>query len=417
MLYQTIRITTITAAALLLLVSHLPAGSPDKSLKTPILEEAAKEKFDWGKILFNARLRYEYADQDGLEESNALTLRTRLGYQTPEFHGFNLLVEGENILILNDEDDYNQAGLSGKGRTVIADPETTELNRLQLEYKNDYVDGIVGRQKIVLDDERFIGDVGWRQNQQTFDAVTLAVKPIDKLGLYYGYIDQVLRVFGEEHPQGSWESESHLVRAEYEFSENLKLVGFGYLLRIEDSPALSGDSYGFRATGKLPLGSDLKFAYALSGALQTDNQESPADADFIAEYVRVDTGVEAKAWSLTATYERMGSDNGHAFQTPLATLHKFNGWADVFLITPKDGLNDYALTATWKIANLLPLTVAGHQYTTAEGNDDLGWEFNASLGYKIHKNVSALIKYAHFEGNTQAYKDIDRAWAQVEVTF
>ena len=36
----------------------------------------------------------------------------------------------------------------------------------------------------------------------------------------------------------------------------------------------------------------------------------------------------------------LASDNSQGFRTPLATLHAFNGWADLFLDTPPDGLSD-----------------------------------------------------------------------------
>lgn len=427
MLETFVRLIALTTAAVLLGTSHLPAGvSPAADLKTPILESTSQEAEEarWGKILFNSRLRYEFAEQQGLEDSHALTLRTRLGYETPSLGGFTLLAELENVFILGDEEGYNQGGLNNPEKTVIADPESgLELNRLQLAWTADFAEIIVGRQRIALDDERFIGDVGWRQNQQTFDAATAEFSPVEELTLYYGYLHQVLRPLGQDHPDGSWNSDSHVIRAVYEPSKALSLVGFAYLLRLEDAPALSGDTYGFRASGKTPVADlqgakPLNFTYAFSAALQTDNRETPEEeGGFLAEYLRADVGLAQGAWSVTGTYERLGSDDDHAFQTPLATLHKFNGWADAFLITPANGLQDFMLNAGYEIAGKAPVTLQAHRYLSAEGGDDLGWEVGASVGYKFTRNITGLIKYAHYEEGSEAIATRDKFWAQVEVVF
>ena len=65
---------------------------------------------------------------------------------------------------------------------VVADPESYEINRLQLT-NTSIIDTTItlGRQRIVLDDHRFVGNVGWRQNEQTFDALRVVNKHIPNL--------------------------------------------------------------------------------------------------------------------------------------------------------------------------------------------------------------------------------------------
>ena len=53
---------------------------------------------DWGKILLNMRWRYEHVDQDGINDTDAVTIRTRLGYQTPTFFGILLIWEPTRLL-------------------------------------------------------------------------------------------------------------------------------------------------------------------------------------------------------------------------------------------------------------------------------------------------------------------------------
>ena len=80
--------------------------------------------------------------------------------------------------------------------------------------------------------------------------------------------------------------------------------------------------------------------------------------DYDAEYYAVDLGLKTpSSASCSALATRvLGSDDGNfAFRTPLATLHKFNGFADVFLVTPNDGLEDiyvyygFAFPKEWKL--------------------------------------------------------------------
>ncbi len=67
--------------------------------------------------------------------------------------------------------------------------------------------------------------------------------------------------------------------------------------------------------------------------------------------------------TLGVGYELLGSDDGvAAFQTPLATLHKFNGFADQFLVTPAGGLQDIYFYAK---AGFLPKGTSGLSRTTS----------------------------------------------------
>ena len=134
---------------------------------------------EYGKTLVNMRWRFEKVDQEGINNADAVTIRTRLGYQTPTFFGFSGLVEMENTIPFN-SGTYTAPGVTSNNRAVIADPRNTELNRAQLSYTglsdNTFV---LGRQRIILDNWRFIGNVGWRQNEQPFDSITLQITPIE----------------------------------------------------------------------------------------------------------------------------------------------------------------------------------------------------------------------------------------------
>src|SRR5688572_26499544 len=166
-----------------------PATDPnsvEKFFNGKIPEAIAKGKFN-----LNARLRYEYVEQSTFdEEANAPTIRTRFGYTTAPLYGFQGMLEGENIAVIGSEKNYNAAGSNRTtDRPVVADPPTTELNQAWLSYNyTNWVTAKGGRQRIALDNHRFIGDVGWRQNMQTFDAMAVESKPLPGLSLFYSYL-------------------------------------------------------------------------------------------------------------------------------------------------------------------------------------------------------------------------------------
>ena len=207
-----------------------------------------------GKLSINARLRYEGVEQTGLRDAGALTLRTRLGFTTAPLHGWKAMLEAENI-IAADGDRYSQAGLNpgGTGRAVVADPESTEINQAWVGFEEGNTQFTLGRQRLVLDNARFIGDVGWRQNQQTFDAAIVQDKSLAKTTLTYGFLHQINRVFGDRHLQGKWKSESHLFHANYGGFSAGTLAGYAYLLDFDNAAANSCATYGTSFNGSAPV--------------------------------------------------------------------------------------------------------------------------------------------------------------------
>ena len=215
-----------------------------------------------GKVSINARLRYEGVEQTGLRDAAALTLRTRLGFTTAPLHGWKAMLEAENIIVA-DGDRYSQAGLNpgGAGRAVVADPESTELNQAFVGLEAGKTQITLGRQRLVLDNARFIGDVGWRQNQQTFDAAVVQDKTFAKTTLTYGFLHQINRVFGDRHLQGKWQSESHVFHANSGGFSAGTLAGYAYLLDFDNAAANSCATYGASFNGSAPVAPDTKLLY------------------------------------------------------------------------------------------------------------------------------------------------------------
>jgi hypothetical protein len=403
-------------------------GALDKFFNGTIPAAFAKGKFN-----LNVRARYEFVNQDGYtDDSHAATIRTRFGFTTAPTYGFQGMIEGENVAAIGPEGNYNAAGSNGKGyKPPVADPPTTELNQAWLSYS--YTNRFTvkaGRQQLVLDNARFVGDVGWRQNMQTFDAVGATFKPVKDFSLYYGYLWEVNRVFGDVAglPAGftDFSSKSHLINASYTACEYAKVVGYAYLLDLQNAagPNNSCATYGGFVTGAAPLNDQVKLNYRGEVAWQSDYADSTQNYDAL--YYDLELGATVKPFAFGAGYEVLGSDNNVGFKTPLATLHAFNGWADAFLTTPNAGLRDLYAYGQVTLPAEMPLRVVYHKFDADSGGGDFGQEVDAVISKKFGQHWNALLKYAYYLGEDAAAGstipiaanvDAQKLWAQVEFNF
>jgi hypothetical protein len=377
---------------------------------------AFTDAFTQGKFSLTARLRYESVEQSALRDAAALTLRTRLGFTTAPWQGLNAMVEAEHI-IAADGDSYSQAGLNpaATGRAAVADPETAEFNQIFLAYTGGKTTASLGRQRLVLDNARFIGDVGWRQNMQTFDALVVQDKTIAQTTLTYAYLDQINRVFSARHPQGKWSSDSHVFNAAYTGIAAGTLTGYAYLLDFQNAAPNSCATYGASFTGTAPLAPTVKFSYRAELATQSDYGSSLLN--YRATYAALAAGLVGSPGTLTLGYEQLGSDHNVGFKTPLATLHAFNGWADLFLTTPAAGLRETYLRATATLPAAFALTASVHRFATDVAHTRLGDEVDAQLSHKFSPALTGLIKFADFRRDTPAYPDVRKIWVQLEFVY
>ena len=165
----------------------------------------------------DVRYRLELVDQDGLAEgATASTLRLRAGLRSAEWNGFSGVIEGEAILRLG-KPRYNDTVNGLTVYPVVADPSDVLLNQAYIRWKPDaVVEVTAGRQAVNLDNQRWIGSVGWRQNDQTLDAARVTLKPVKGMTVDYHYAWRVNRVFGPDSPQGIWRGTAiNGVRAAY----------------------------------------------------------------------------------------------------------------------------------------------------------------------------------------------------------
>jgi hypothetical protein len=371
-----------------------------------------------GKFILDMRLRDETVDQDGFAKSaQALTLRTRLGYETPAWNRFKALIEGENVVALDDA--YNSTTNGKVLYPVVGDPETTQLNRAQVTWTGAQGDVVVGRQRIILGNARFIGNAGFRQTEQTFDAIKADVQPTKDLTLTYVYLDKVHRVFTERSAQGAWNSDSHLAQASWKTSAG-QLTGYAYLLDFTNAPTQSNATWGLRFAGSHPLRPNLSVTYEAEAARQSAYRNSPTRFEF--GYLDLSAGLKSGPRWATLGVECLDGDGRRGFQTPLATLFAYQGWADVFLSTPSTGVRDFNLgggTAMPLGPKALPLKLqaVAHDFTDDDGSRRYGRELDLLAAIPINKVLSAELRTAFFDGARPGFADRHKVWLTFEARY
>lgn len=366
--------------------------------------------------LLDVRARYEYGNQDGLEASNAGTLRARVGLQSQDYNGFSGLVEFEATRAI-DNSGYRDALYSPPGQTLIPDPESTELNRIQLQYKKNDNLAVIGRQRIIVNNARFVGNVGWRQNEQTYDAAYYKNTMVDGLALEYAYLDTIQRIFGSDAPYDArkWNSDSHVLNAKYGGLEGHTFGLYAYLLDFENAAAASSDSFGANYDFKGTVADDYKLNGYAEVAYQQDAGENPVDYDAI--YLHLMASLAREGWTGTLGYELLGAGDGAgAFSTPLATGHKFNGWNDQFLNTPANGLQDFYAGIGIPVPKV-PMKLIYHHFAADEGSATYGNEIDYLAVRKFNPKTTAIAKASYFMASSDSPAYADRFRFSIELNY
>ncbi|OYW16475.1 MAG: hypothetical protein B7Z39_01195 [Novosphingobium sp. 12-64-8] len=374
--------------------------------------------------ILDARLRWENVDTPA-KGADAVTLRLRSGLEIKHAPShLSVLAEAEATGAL--VNDYNGLPFiptkTKPPYAIIADAQNVELNRLQIQYRTKTLGLTVGRQRINLDDQRWVGSVSWRQNEQTFDAVR-GEATLGPVSLDATYAKSQRTIFGHDAgPRTAYDGAFVFLGAAVKAGP-VAVKGFAYLVdydTAEQVPALAASladtqTYGVRATASLPLTKAVKLNLIASYARQSNYKQNPVKYDV--DYIAGDAGLAAYGWTLGGGYELLGAENGRALQAPLGTLHKFNGWADLFLTTPAAGLQDIYVGASKAFPKLsgLNAAVTWHTFHSDVGHVHYGDEWNASIGFKVRK-VALLAKFADYKAKGFGV-DTRKFWLQADYAF
>ncbi|MEM7077098.1 MAG: alginate export family protein [Pseudomonadota bacterium] len=365
-----------------------------------------KEAVAQSSTKFNLRYRYEHVDQDGVDkEAGASTLRGRLTWASGAIGKWVGGIEADYVALIGSER-YNSTANGQTQFPVVADPEGFDLNQAFLKYKGDGFAATFGRQRNLQTDQRFVGGVGWRQNEQTYDALRIEAPISDAFSVDYSYVWNVNRIFGPDDgaQPSDWRSNSHMLLAKFKAEENHSFEAFAYLLDFENDNGLPNSTSTFGVSYRGQIGpAKVVGTYAT----QSDYGDSPLSYD--ADFYALSAGFKLDPVTLSVGYEVLGSDDGvAAFRTPLATLHKFQGWADKFLGTPGNGIEDLYFGVAGKLGPV-KLAATYHDFTSDEGSIDYGSEVNVVANFTVMKGLNGQLKFADYSADDFA-TDTTKIW-------
>ncbi len=366
-----------------------------------------------GTTKISMRYRTENVEQDNpLKDATASTLRTRATWSSAKIGNFSALLEVDNITTIGP--DHYDSLITDKYRgsySVIADPVGTEVNQALLKYEIDTKQSLTfGMQRINHGEQRFVGSVGWRQNEQTMDALSFQRRS-DNLDLDYSYIWNVNRIFGTSKnsvQRTNLDNDSHIGLANYKTDAG-NFGAYFYALDFEDASALSSITYGLSYAKNIN-----DFSFNASVARQSDYGDN--SSSYNSNYLSADLAYNFGAATFTLGYELLGSDDGvAAFMTPLATLHKWQGWTDLFLSTPAGGIEDGYVTVSGKIGKAA-LSATYHELSADEGSATFGSEWDLVASYPLNSKLAAQLKYASYDRDSFAV-DTDKIWLSLNLAF
>lgn len=479
---QTIKPTTTAAAvtaALIFAQGAAAVGLPDVPNAHAGKQLGSTDSFTTalkgGTVDLMLRLRYEdvnddlpagHPNQPG-DDAELLSIRSALGYSTARWNGFYGRLEAENVTRIGDDNAFNAdddltfppgpaGSISAEGHALIPDPEATEINEAYIAYRGpDEANFLgqttvkVGRQTILYNNHRWVGNIVWRQNHQSFDAIRIDNTSIPNLSVSYSYIDQVNRLFGEDSPFKEWEmDEAHLLNAAYQTPFG-KLTGYYYGLDFDDNPRtpfpegvgvgpgitnFDSETWGLRFVGKHKAGEAFSLLYELEWANQDPFDDAGNNLDDN-DYYNIEAGgafsIAGKPMVVKVGHEVLEGNGVNALQTPLATVHAFNGWADKFVgapggsATPVGGLEDTSVTASIKgLWGPSKVVFQYHDYSadkTVGGVSDYGTEWSILAAKPFAKNWLALLKYTDFDADSDwkaaGQFDTRKFWAMLQFAF
>lgn len=393
------------------------------AIAAPLLSTQAQaadmltEALTAGKATIQIRPRLELVEQDTptADNATALTVRSVLGYETAPIQGIKAYVEFEDIHAI--VDNYSVPVVQPNAEyAAVVDPELTQVNQAFLSGYG----AKLGRQKIVIDNARFIGDVAWRQNDQVFDAISYQNKTLAPwLDVYVAYATQVAMINGQ-----SGDIRLPLINAKIKtpVGANVSLFWAGLEGREKIGQlALQANVQTNRSRQYASVhvdGKADKILYDVAYAQQQKYADGLATQAPDADYYSVMLGYDFGKAKLSVQQESLES----GFATPLATLHIFNGWADKFLATPAAGLVDTNIKLSGAVAGF-NLAAALHRFESDIGSTHYGDEINFSAGRKLNPNTTGLLKLAHYQGGDDATtpatlkQDVSKLWLQVDYKF
>lgn len=409
----------IPLSAILLATTLLTCPQDEDQSQAPLEADlppdSLSEALTSGTRWTNLRLRAENVDEAGMDNrALALTLRGAVGLESAPYKDFTLGLELEGVTPFG-VDTYNDTLNGDTSRPIITDPSGAELNQAWAHYEG--LSGYelrLGRQKLDLGNGRLVGSEPWRQNDRTFDAVTVTRGRQDRLMLTAAYVFNVIGVTNNSSPLGDTESSSLLLHGSYELGKRAVAEAYSYELDLDHPLLPATRTVGVRAGGEVDvLGRGLDFYGEF--AKQRDSGDNPGRVD--AGYAHLSLGTQFAAITYKIGHEILQGSTvpGNNFTTPLGSVHTFNGLADMFVTTPMLGLDDtyYSMQGDW---GGFQVAATYHQFASYRSSQNYGTELDLTLTKVLASGLRTGLGTADYKADGFGV-DTLKAWVWMAYSF
>jgi hypothetical protein len=346
------------------------------------------------------------------------TVRALAGWRWAPVEGVRVAVEGIYAGHWG-RDDFNDnpADIPVSPYPLLPDPRHAGVNRAYVEI--NALDGFMarlGRQRVAMDNQRWVSDNDFRQIPQLFDGATLEYTGLASARLTAGYYAQLRSTSGETD-----DIRLTVLNAAWNPVPGHALAAFAYFHDQPGTAPFTGFSdesyrvYGVRAEGVIARWGEIEAPYVVELARQRPYADGDARID--ARYWRLGAGFASARWTLRGDYEVRGSNGGvYGLQIPLTDFYGFNGWTLKWFTAPREGLRDGWLTGRWSLG---AFTLYGelHRFKSDFGSLDFGREADLGATWEIRPNAVLRLQHARYDsGSGRSYPDIRKTWLTLTYT-
>jgi hypothetical protein len=372
-----------------------------------------------GTVSGSFRASFENSDleNNGTNQAIGLTVQSRLNYRTADGYDWQLFAQVQDVSPLVD----NYAP-ENPGFDRINDPNETSMHQVYLDYKGLSSTLVrLGRQEIILNNARLIGNILWRQGAQSFDAGLINHQFTDGISIKAAYVNQVKTALDTRIDL------NHMAILQSTFSPASWIRISPYWIGLDSKnggPAGRGDkaTYGIRWTGSLN-----KVGYAFDYNQQTEYADATQGGG---QMYNVSLSRKFSGLKLRANYSFLEGQDGNdrSFDTLFSTAHKFNGWTDQFFRTnhaggglPR-GLVNWFVQAGTALPGGVKFLVRYHQHQQETRSQNYGTELESVVKKKFYDDLKGLVKFAQYNAdrsnNSGVGENDERiVWTRLMYTF
>ena len=396
------------------------------------------------------RPRYEYvhtSNSPTIKDAKALTTRIKVGAKLNglfQINGLNAVLEGVDVEALIDDYDKSASHTDTIGKNnyeTVLDPDNARLTQAYISYTYNKTTLFFGRKYIAIDDHRFIGTVDWRQMPQSFGVIGIQDNTIKGLNILIAGIYERKGIIDSLNTDWKVDKMPIIIDISYKIIPAVRVKAFGYLITDIHN------TYGVKTDGKIDLGNGLKFSYLGEYAVQKDPYETQrltTKPDIDTNYYRVSGNLSFNTVGIgtffgKVEYTHFGDRNNktRGFSTPLATLHKFEGWSDVLLRGAANGfdygMNEFKISLGYKHPTFGKFLISYLDFqsdknpngTAGINGDNIGSEWDFAYTKSFGKHFSLLLKGAVYNGKDgyisggRAFgiNDTTKYWIQLNMKY